>query len=112
MASGHMHSLIWNHFTVSVSDETKAVCNYRKMTISRGGKNPKTFGTTNLLKHLQLNHTSEYSNLEAAEQAREMENKDKTNSGIIKTFYNYVQKVTPFGTNNPTAKKLLDLLLK
>ena len=42
-----MRSLIWNHFTINVNDEAKAVCNYCKMTISRGGKNPKMFGTTN-----------------------------------------------------------------
>jgi len=53
-----------------------------------------------------LNHTPEYSSLEAAEPAREMENKDKSNSGIVKALDNYVQKVTPFGINHPTARKI------
>ena len=84
-----MRSLIWEHFTVSVNDDSKAICNYCNALISRGGKNPKIFGTTNLLKHLRLNHTSKYSSLEAAEKAREIENKDKSDktgsaSGIVK----------------------------
>ena len=68
-----MRSVIWNHFTISVNDESKAICDYCKVSISRRGKNLKTFGTTNLLiKNLRLNHTLEYSSLEAAEKAREM----------------------------------------
>lgn len=107
-----MRNMIWNHFTISVSDDSKAICNYCKVSISRGRKNLKTIGTTNLLKHLRLNHTVEYSSLEATEKAREMENKDKTGSGIVKTLDNYVQKVTPFGINHPTARKSLELSLK
>ena len=99
--ASHMHSLIWIHFTVSVNDNTKLFVTiaYCKVTISRGGKNLKMFGTTNLLKHLKLNHTSEYHSLKAIEQAREMENKAKADSSTIKTFDDYVQKVMPFGTS-------------
>ena len=64
------------------------------------------FGTTNSQKYLRLNHTLEYSSLEVSEQAREIENKDETNSGVIKTLDNYVQKVTPFGINHLTARKI------
>ena len=89
----------------SINDDTKAICNHYKVTISRGGKNPKMFGTTNSQKYLRLNHTLEYSSLEVSEQARETENIDETNSGVIKTLDDYVQKVTPFGINHPTARK-------
>ena len=40
-----MRSAVWNHFTVSVVDESKAICNHCKSLLSRGGKNPKTYGT-------------------------------------------------------------------
>ena len=103
MVSG-MQSLISDHFTFSVNDDSKAICNYCKVLISRGGKNLKTFGTTNLLKCLRLNHTSKYSSLEATEKAREMENKDKTGSGTVKALDDYVLKLTPFGSNHPTAR--------
>lgn len=106
MAAGRKRSLIWEHFTVSVNDDKKVICNYCKVSISRGGKNPKTFGTTNLLKHLRLNHASEYASLEASERAREMGNKDKGSSGVVQTLDDYVQKVTPFGINHPTARKI------
>ena len=51
MAS-RIQSLMSNHFTFSVNDDSKAICNYCKVLISRGGKNLKTFGTINLLKCL------------------------------------------------------------
>ena len=101
-----MRSLIWEHFTISVNDEKKAVCNYCKVSILRGGKNPKIFGTANLFKHLCLNHASEYTRLEASEKARKIEYKDKASSGVVQTLDDYVQKVTPFGLNYPTARKI------
>ena len=64
-----MQSLMSNHFTFSVNDDSKAICNYCKVLISRGGKNLKTFGTTNLLKCLRMNHMSKYSSLEAVEKS-------------------------------------------
>ena len=101
-----MRSLIWEHFTVSVNDDKKAVCKYCNISVTRGGKNPKTFGTTNLFKHSRSNHASEYTCLEASEKAREIENKDKASGGVVHTFDDYVQKVTPFGLNHPTARKI------
>ena len=38
-----------------------------KVLISRGGRHPKMFGTTNLLKHLWLNHASDHGSLETTE---------------------------------------------
>ena len=101
-----MRSLMWEHFTVSVNDDKKAVCKYCNVSVSRGGKNPKTFGTTNLSKHLGLNHASEYTHLEASKKAREIENKDKPSDVVVQTLNDYVQKMTPFGLNHPTARKI------
>ena len=104
-----MCSLIWNHFTISVNDDSKAICNYCNVLISRGGKNSRTFGTMNLLKHLRLNHTSKYCSLGATEKAREIENKDKTDStsGIVKTLNDYIQNLkTTFDIIHPTARRI------
>ena len=46
-----------------------------------------------------------YHSLEAIEQAKEMENKDKTNS-TVKALNDYVQKVTPFRINHLMARKV------
>ena len=50
---------------------------------------------------------SDYSSLEDAEQAREMENKDKSSStsDMVKTLNDYVQQVTTFEINHPTVRK-------
>ena len=47
-----------------------------------------------------------YHSLEAIEQAKEMENKDKTNSSTVKAHNDYVQKVTPFRINHLMARKV------
>ena len=60
---------------------------------------------------MRLNHTSKYSSLEPAKKARQIENKDKSDktgsaSGVVKTLDDYIQKVTPFGINHPTARRI------
>ena len=88
-----MRSVVWNHFTVSIADESKTICNHCKSLLSRGGKNPKTYGTTNLLKHLRLNHEAEYSTLQAEEEATQTKGKDKF-VGVQQKLDGFVQKVT------------------
>ena len=55
---------------------------------------------------MRLSHAFEYTHLEASEKAREIENKDKASGGVVQTLDDYVQKVTPFGLNHPTARKI------
>ena len=44
-----MRSLIWEHFTVSVNDDSKAICNYCNALISRG-KEPEDIWNNKLAK--------------------------------------------------------------
>ena len=58
-----------------------------------------------------------YSSLEATEKAREIENKDKSDktgsaSGVVKTLDDYIQKVTPFGINHPTTRRITRAVAK
>ena len=46
-------SAIWSFFVVDKEDKSKAVCPTCEEKISRGGKQPKSFNTTNLGKHLE-----------------------------------------------------------
>ena len=54
-----------------MADESKAICNHCKTTLSRGGKNPKTYRTSNLLKHLRAHHKTIFSELQAADETEE-----------------------------------------
>ena len=69
-----MYSLIWTHLTISVMMIVKLLkifCNYCKVAILRGKKNPKTFETTNIFKHKfcdYITHLNTICNLEVAQQ--------------------------------------------
>ena len=74
MAS-HFRSPVWDHFTISVSDDKRAVCNHCSVSFSRGGKDMKTFGTSNMIKHLRLSHPTKYDEV----QQKATANKEKEN---------------------------------
>jgi len=48
-------------------------CNTCKAEVSRGGKNSKTFNTTNIVNHLKAKHADEYKKYET-EKAAEVDN--------------------------------------
>lgn len=54
-------SLIWTYFTLRQDDPKHAVCNACKSKVSCGGSTPKTFGTTNLIRHLEKKHPGVFS---------------------------------------------------
>jgi len=104
-----LRSPVWNHFTISVADESKAICNNCKTTLSRGGKNPKTYGTSNLLKHLRTHHKAIFSELQTAEETQEcwqVSGKEKSLSTQQLTLDGFVQNVTPYRFNHPVSHKI------
>ena len=54
-------SLIWTYFTLPQDGPKHAVCNACKSKVSHGGSTPKTFGTTNLIGHLEKKHPGLFS---------------------------------------------------
>ena len=52
-------SAIWAFYSVSLNDASKAVCHTCNELVSRGGKSPRSFNTTNLRKHLEA-HPDKY----------------------------------------------------
>lgn len=56
-------AVIWEFFTISKSDESKASCNYCSKLISRGGQDKSSFGHSGLKKHL-LTHTRVFAEFE------------------------------------------------
>ena len=75
------------------------------------GKDTKTFGTSNMIKHLRLSHPTEYDEV----QQKAMANKEKEKGGKLHeqtslqvTLDSFVQKVSsPFGFNHPVAKRIM-----
>ena len=56
-------SPIWDYFTISADDKF-ATCAACELQVSRGGKTPKTFGTTNMSVHLKGKHPELYAEFE------------------------------------------------
>ena len=56
-------SPIWDYFTIA-EDDKLAKCTICELTILRGGKMAKTFGTTNMSVHLRTKHPELYKEFE------------------------------------------------
>ena len=51
-------SVIWKYFTINSVDEAYVNCNTCSLKISRGGKDPRSYGTSALTTHLRTKHTA------------------------------------------------------
>ena len=108
-----VRSPVWNHFTISVADESKAICNHCEAILSQGGKSPKTYGTSNLLKHLRTHHEAIFSDFQAADTNEASQVSGNNKSGRTqKTLDGFIQHVTPFAINHLMSRTSLDMLLK
>lgn len=65
MQTSKKKSDVWNYFFIHPENERKAVCTFCKASVSRGGKDTKTFSTTNLKKHLDNLHKKQILNLKS-----------------------------------------------
>uniref|UniRef100_A0A915LAU0 BED-type domain-containing protein n=1 Tax=Romanomermis culicivorax TaxID=13658 RepID=A0A915LAU0_ROMCU len=52
MAISNHSTVTWNFFTISTTDEQKAICNYCAKEISHGSQDKHGFGHSGLKKHL------------------------------------------------------------
>ena len=64
---GRKRSEIWNYFTISVSDEKKAVCYECHKDVAHGGDKTNSFNTSNLWKHLKCRHPDKLRELKESE---------------------------------------------
>lgn len=51
-----LRSVVWKYFEIDANDKCKALCKLCSRSVSRGGKNASSFGTSNLLAHLKSHH--------------------------------------------------------
>lgn len=71
---------VWQYFTVSTANPTKAICYFCKCSISRGGKDSRTFTTSNLHKHLNTYHQRDmYKTVSRPTQQKVLDFSQKTN---------------------------------
>ncbi|CAL1529445.1 unnamed protein product [Lymnaea stagnalis] len=78
--SSRQVSKIWKYFTINSVDASKANCNICKEKYSRGGKDPRNYGTKIFINHLQSQHPAEY-NEYATLTENEKKRKSKDDSG-------------------------------
>ena len=66
--TGHMkRSAVWNYFIVNLTDESKVSYSLCLQEAPRGGKDVKSFNTSNMQCHLEVRHPDEFSQLQAKE---------------------------------------------
>ena len=58
---------VWNYFIVILTDESKVSCSLCLQEVPGGGKDAKSFNTSNMRRHLEVRHPDEFSQLQAKE---------------------------------------------
>ncbi|CAL1528105.1 unnamed protein product, partial [Lymnaea stagnalis] len=111
---------IWKYFTINSVDEAYVNCNTCSLKISRGGKDPRSYGTSALTSHLRRKHTDvfiEYgremaqSELERARK-RSPDDDDSGSQPKLKqpTFFSFIDGKKSFNMNDPRQIKITRLI--
>jgi len=99
---------VWDYFAVDVMDDSKVSCLLCPSIVPRGRKEVKNYNTTNMRRHLEINHENEFATLIAKEKELAKE-KDKTNSTGTSnqpTIIDSLMKSQPFPFEHPRAKEI------
>ena len=91
---------MWKHFVVNTVDITKANFLHCQESLSRGGKTTKTFGTSNLRKHLARSHAAEHASLVEEESIAQGQ----------PTISTVIEKKTPYPFDHPRARQLTRII--
>lgn len=103
-------SLVWKYFDIDENDESKVVCKECKKLLSRGGKDGKSFNTTNLKKHLQSKHKEKNEELSREEaQVREEEERLRNKRKLEGYFNKSAKQSTGATTSRSTNEVQLTL---
>lgn len=78
---------VWKHFIVEEANEARAICTICKKSFSRGGKQEKSFNTTNLRKHLKSSHADEYDCLTKEEELKKEEQQKMNEKRKLDKFF-------------------------
>ena len=95
-------STIWSFFVVDKEDKTKAVCLTCSEKVPRGGKQPKSFNTSNLRRHLE-GHEDKFKEYIEQEKKKKEELKQVTSYKQV-TLEALAEKRKPYAADHPRAK--------
>jgi len=112
-------SLIWKFFRINSDDERYVNCKICSSKLSRGGSDPRSYGTSALTCHLRTKHTAQYveyqketalAEVEAAHKRSSV--RDSSSEPLSKqpTFSAFVDGKKPFHANNPKQVKITRLI--
>ena len=73
-------SAVWDYFMINVADETKVSCSLCPADVPRGGKDVKSYNTSNMCRHLETKHPDEFSQLQAKEKEEKERGKSSSSS--------------------------------
>ncbi|KAJ8349109.1 hypothetical protein SKAU_G00276980 [Synaphobranchus kaupii] len=111
-----MASIVWDFFTVSDEDISRAICIKCSGNISRGGKKTSSFNTTNLISHLKNQHRYDgvlkaYEDACAAKEAANPNPAAKKAPGLVPIAAAF-EKCKKFARDNPRAKAICDFIME
>ena len=102
---GRKKSPIWDHFVVG-EDSKFAICRVCEKSISRGGRNTKTYNTTNLVHHLRTKHNEQYVEYEKAlERVEQDKGKGKAVPRQV-SLIEATERVRIWDINDPRAQRI------
>ena len=105
---GRKRSKIWNYFSISVSDEKKAVCHECQENVARGGDKTNSFNTSNLRKHLRNRHPEKLRELKESEKEvnkKKAAAKEQTSSSQA-TLEECLEWTRPYPIDHPVAQRI------
>ena len=105
---GRKRSEIWNYFSISVSDEKKAVCHECQENVAREGDKTNSFNTSNLRKHLRNRHPDKLRELEESEKKvnkKKAAAKEQTSSSQA-TLKECLEWMRPYPIDHPVAQRI------
>ena len=109
---GRKRSEIWNYFSISVSDEKKAVCHECQENVARGGDKSNPFNTSNLRKHLRNRHPDKLRELEESEKEagkKKAAAKEHPSSSQV-TLDECLEWSRPYPIDHPVAQRITRLI--
>lgn len=110
-----MASIVWDFFTVSEEDISRAICTKCSANIPRGGNKASSFNTSNLISHLKRQHRYDgvlkaYEDASAAKEAPPKLAAKKC-PGLVPIAAAF-EKCKRFSRDDPRAKAICDFIIE
>lgn len=92
-------SAVWTYLTITQADRKDVICNNCRVSVVRGGANPHSFNTTNLIAHLKNHHRDLWAIHEEKRKEKNAPTKTRQKN-IIQSF----EKAKKFSKTHPKIK--------